>query len=192
MSAHEVIARGKEAGVRFVPEEHLPGSMAVAFQDAARLGTLACELTRRHGGRVVPRINLDDKQHDAMTRQHVVDAVAAHVDSHERAGWQANMIKNKMRPIHPGEVLLEEYLRPLDLSANRLAQVIDVPANRISASVAEERNITADTALRLSKALRTTPEFWMNLQQAFELRTAEQDKKTAAAVKNIKAISKTR
>ena len=100
------------------------------------------------------------------------------------------MIKNNMRPIHPGEILHEEFLRPLDMSANRLAQAIDVPANRISAIVAEERAVTADTALRLSKALGTTPEFWLNLQQAFELRTAERDKETAAAVKKITPFPK--
>ena len=61
--------------------------------------------------------------------------------------------KNSMRPIHPGEVLREEFLLPLDLSSNRLAQAIGVPANRISGIVAEERAVTADTALRLAAAL---------------------------------------
>lgn len=81
--------------------------------------------------------------------------------------------KNAMRPIHPGEVLREEFLAPLEMSANRLAQAIDVPANRITELVAERRSVTADTALRLARALGTTPEFWLNLQQSFELRTAE-------------------
>ncbi|HEX4629210.1 MAG TPA: HigA family addiction module antitoxin [Gemmatimonadales bacterium] len=61
-------------------------------------------------------------------------------------------MKNRMRPIHPGEILLEEYLKPMDMSANALAQAINVPANRISAIVNGERGITADTALRLSAA----------------------------------------
>src|ERR1700723_718041 len=69
-------------------------------------------------------------------------------------------------------------LLPLDLSSNRLAQAIGVPANRISEIVAEERAVTADTALRLAAALGTTPEFWLNLQQSYELRLAEQDKET--------------
>lgn len=81
--------------------------------------------------------------------------------------------KNGMRPVHPGEILSEEFLRPLDLSANRLAGAINVPANRISEIVAERRNVTADTALRLAKAFGTTPEFWLNLQQTYELRVAE-------------------
>ena len=83
--------------------------------------------------------------------------------------------KNGMRPIHPGEVLREEFLVPLDLSANRLATAIHVPANRISEIVSERRAITADTALRLSRAFGTTPEFWLNLQQTYELRIAEHE-----------------
>lgn len=81
--------------------------------------------------------------------------------------------KNGMRPIHPGEILQEEFLIPLNMSASRLAQVIEVPANRMTELVAKRRSVTADTALRLARAFGTSPEFWMNLQQTFELRTAE-------------------
>lgn len=97
-------------------------------------------------------------------------------------------MKNSMRPIHPGEILLEEFLKPLDLSANRLAQAIDVPANRITELVGERRAMTADTALRLSVVFDTTPEFWMNLQQAYEIRTAA--KALGAALKSIKPFKK--
>lgn len=83
--------------------------------------------------------------------------------------------KNGMRPIHPGEILNEEFLEPLDMSANRLATLLDIPANRVSEIVGERRSITADTALRLARAFGTTPEFWMNLQIAYELRTAERE-----------------
>ena len=96
--------------------------------------------------------------------------------------------KNNMRPIHPGEILREEYLTPLEMSANQLAQAIDVPTNRITEIVAERRAITADTALRLGKALRTTPQFWLNLQQAYELRHAEHE--GAASLRAIKPIIK--
>lgn len=82
-------------------------------------------------------------------------------------------MKNAMRPIHPGEILREEYLGPLGMSANALASAIGVPANRVTEIVAERRAVTADTALRLARALSTTPEFWLNLQQAYELRTTE-------------------
>ena len=87
-----------------------------------------------------------------------------------------------------GEIFREEFLQPLDLSANRLAQVLDVPANRITKIVGERRAITAETALRLAKAFDTTAEFWMNLQQAYELRTAE--RQLAGALKAIKRLPK--
>jgi addiction module HigA family antidote len=80
-----------------------------------------------------------------------------------------------MRPIHPGEILREEFLVPLDMSANQLALHLHVPANRISAIVSGERAITADTALRLARFFRTTAEFWMNLQKTYELRLAEDE-----------------
>ncbi len=85
------------------------------------------------------------------------------------------MTRNRMRPIHPGEILREEFLTPLDMSANRLAMALHVPANRITAILNGERGITAETALRLARYFGTTPAFWLNLQQAFELRTAEKD-----------------
>jgi addiction module HigA family antidote len=97
-------------------------------------------------------------------------------------------MKNKMRPIHPGEILREEFLAPLEMSANRLAQVLAVPANRITEIVGERRAITAETALRLSRAFDTTPEFWLNLQQAYELRSAE--KALGPVLKAIKPIKK--
>jgi addiction module HigA family antidote len=95
-------------------------------------------------------------------------------------------MKNQMRPIHPGEILREEYLGPLELSANALAHVVGAPANRISAIVAEKRAVTADTALRLARAFETSPEFWLNLQQVFDLRTAE--RAVGPAVRGIKPI----
>jgi antitoxin HigA-1 len=97
--------------------------------------------------------------------------------------------KNNMRPVHPGEILREEFLVPLDLSANRLAQAIGVPTNRITELVGERRGMTADTALRLSIVFDTTPEFWMNLQQAYELRSTA--KELGPTLKSIKPFKKT-
>lgn len=77
-----------------------------------------------------------------------------------------------MRPVHPGEILREE-LDVLELSAKAFAAALDVPGNRITAILNGQRGITADTALRLSRYLGTTPEFWLNLQTTFELRVAE-------------------
>jgi len=80
------------------------------------------------------------------------------------------MATNDMRPIHPGEILREEFLAPLDLSANALALALRVPAPRINDIVREKRAITPDTALRLARYFGTTPEFWLNLQTAYDLR----------------------
>ena len=74
---------------------------------------------------------------------------------------------------HPGEVLREEFLAPLGLSARQLAAAIGVPANRISDVVRERRSITADTAIRLGRYFKVDPRFWLNLQQAHELSKAE-------------------
>ena len=95
---------------------------------------------------------------------------------------------NKMRPIHPGKILREE-LEELNLSANALAKALKVPTNRITAILNEQRSITGDTALRLAKYFNTTPEFWMNLQTAHDVKKAmlesgkqiEREVKTRAA-----------
>ncbi|MFK4136013.1 HigA family addiction module antitoxin [Pseudomonas luteola] len=86
------------------------------------------------------------------------------------------MYKNGMRPVHPGEVLREEYLEPLELSAAALARAIGVSAPTVNDIVRERRGVTADIALRLSAAFGSTAEFWMNLQSTYELRLAETTK----------------
>jgi len=75
-------------------------------------------------------------------------------------------------PIHPGEQLREEFMKPLRISAYRLAKDIGVPVTRIQDIIAERRAITGDTALRLARYYDTTPEFWLNMQRDFELETA--------------------
>jgi len=82
-------------------------------------------------------------------------------------------IRNGMRAIHPGEILREEFLLPLNLSANALAIALGVPAPRINDVARERRGITADTALRLARYFGTSAEFWMGLQADYDLRTAE-------------------
>ncbi len=82
------------------------------------------------------------------------------------------MIINNMRPIHPGEILREEFLLPIGMTTHALAMAIRVPAPRIQDIVREKRSVSPDTALRLARYFGTTPEFWMNLQSAFDLRTA--------------------
>jgi addiction module HigA family antidote len=74
-----------------------------------------------------------------------------------------------MPPVHPGEILREDFMKPLALSINRLALDLHVPATRIGEIVHERRRITADTALRLARYFHTNPEFWLNLQNFFDL-----------------------
>jgi addiction module HigA family antidote len=79
----------------------------------------------------------------------------------------------KLRPVHPGETLLEEFMKPLGLSMNRMAVDLCVPVTRIADIVNERRGITADTALRFGRYFKNSPTFWMNLQTRFDLEIAE-------------------
>lgn len=79
----------------------------------------------------------------------------------------------KLPPVHPGEVLREEFLRPLSLSPYAVARAVGVPRTRIERLAREETPVTADTALRLGKFFGTTPVFWMNIQAQFDLEMAE-------------------
>jgi antitoxin HigA-1 len=79
------------------------------------------------------------------------------------------MIKKRMAPLHPGEVLQEEFLIPMGLSQNKLAIALHVPARRINEIVLRKRGVTADTALRLALYFNMSPQFWLGLQMDFEL-----------------------
>jgi addiction module HigA family antidote len=92
-----------------------------------------------------------------------------------------------MPPVHPGEVLLEEFLRPLGVSQYQLAKAIDVPARRINEIIHGQRRITADTALRLSRYFGTSERFWLNLQSRYDLET-EKDR-LGAALDGIRPLS---
>ena len=83
------------------------------------------------------------------------------------------MSRRKLQPVSPGEMLREEFLRPLELSANQVARALAVPANRITGILNNTRGITADSALRLARYFDTTPEFWMNLQSRYDLEMAK-------------------
>ncbi len=83
------------------------------------------------------------------------------------------MAENKLNPVHPGEVLLEEFLKPMELSQNRVAIEIGVHARRINEVVLGKRRITADTALRLARFFGMSPQFWMGLQSDYDLDVAE-------------------
>ncbi len=89
--------------------------------------------------------------------------------------------------IHPGEILLEEFLNPMDISQNRLARAMDVPPRRINEIVHGKRAITADTALRLARALGTTEQFWMGLQADYDLEEAR--KSSSDKLKKIEKVA---
>ena len=92
--------------------------------------------------------------------------------------------RDRLPPIHPGEILREEFLAPLGMSAHELALALRVPATRINDIVNEKRGITADTALRLSRYFGTTAKFWLNLQASYELEAAE-DQLGKAVVREV-------
>ncbi len=83
------------------------------------------------------------------------------------------MATKKLAPVHPGELLQREFLEPMGLSQNRLALALRVPARRINEIVLRKRGITADTALRLSRYFKMSPQFWLGLQMDYELDMAE-------------------
>lgn len=87
-----------------------------------------------------------------------------------------------MQPIHPGEILMEDFLEPFAISQYRLAKDIDVAPRRINEIIHGERAISADTALRFGKYFRTSPQFWLNLQSHFDL--AVQEEELASVLKN--------
>ena len=86
------------------------------------------------------------------------------------------MKTKKLPPIHPGEILREEFMKPRDLSQNALARALNVPPRRINEIVMEKRSITADTALRLARYFGTTAEMWTGLQADYDLRLARYEK----------------
>lgn len=88
--------------------------------------------------------------------------------------------------VHPGEILREEYLRPLGMSAGALARKLGVPRTRIERLVSEQTAVTTDTALRLAKYFRTSPEFWMSLQVSYDLKVEAREK--AEMIDAIEAI----
>ncbi len=100
------------------------------------------------------------------------------------------MVKDKLAPIHPGEVLLEEFLKPMGLSQNRLALDIRVPSRRINEIVLGKRRITVDTALRLARYFNMSPQFWLGLQMDYDLDLAE-DELIEKIAREVKIFSPT-
>ncbi|HXW90384.1 MAG TPA: HigA family addiction module antitoxin [Terriglobales bacterium] len=93
----------------------------------------------------------------------------------------------KLKPVHPGEILHEEFMKPLGLSMNKLALALRVPVTRIADIVGERRGITADTALRLARYFKNAPVFWMNLQTRYDLEVA-QDELAAKVERDVQPL----
>ena len=100
------------------------------------------------------------------------------------------MATKKLDPVHPGEILQKEFLEPMGLSQNRLALALRVPARRINEIVLGKRGITADTALRLARYFKMSPQFWLGLQMDYELDVAE-DMLEGRLEKEVKPMSAT-
>ena len=98
------------------------------------------------------------------------------------------MSNKKIDPIHPGEILREEFLKPLGLSQNKIARDIGVPPRRINEIVLEKRRLTADTALRLAHYFNMSPQFWLGLQMDYEL-DLENDKLSSKIIKEVSIYS---
>ena len=97
------------------------------------------------------------------------------------------MPRKKLAPVHPGEILVEEFLKPLALTEYRLAKGLRVPARRINEIVHGKRAITADTALRLGRFFRNSPRFWLNLQTGFDLES-EADRLGAKLTRDVEIL----
>lgn len=99
------------------------------------------------------------------------------------------MGKSLMSPVHPGEILREDFMKPLGLSINRLALDLRVPATRIGEIVHERRRITADTALRLARYFQTNPEFWLNLQNFYDLEVSRRSGAVSIIARDVRPAS---
>ena len=96
------------------------------------------------------------------------------------------MTSQKLPPVHPGEILLEEYLKPLGISQNKLGRDLNVPAQRINEIVRGQRTITVDTALRLARYFQTSPQFWLNLQARYDLEMAEETRLLERVIREVR------
>ncbi|HWO37537.1 MAG TPA: HigA family addiction module antitoxin [Candidatus Acidoferrum sp.] len=97
----------------------------------------------------------------------------------------------KLKPVHPGEILREEFMKPLGLSMNKMAMDLRVPVTRIAEIVAERRSVTADSALRFARYFNNSPTFWMNLQSRYDLEVA-QDELAAKVERDVQPLETAR
>jgi addiction module HigA family antidote len=128
-----------------------------------------------------------DNSRGDQRRQRMSDAAVSLDDLRADAAEQGLVPAGPPRPIHPGEILWEEFMKPLGLKAPTTAKAIGVPRTRIERLVAGQTALSPDTALRLARAFDAPPKFWMNLQAAYDLEVTEQElAKTLAAIRPLK------
>jgi addiction module HigA family antidote len=94
-----------------------------------------------------------------------------------------------MAPVHPGEILREDFMKPMNLTANKLALDLHIPATRIAEIAHERRRITADTALRLARYFNTNPEFWLNLQNFYDLEVSRRSGTLSEIERHVHPVS---
>jgi addiction module HigA family antidote len=141
------------------------------------------------GGRGAPEREIAETSPEALRgeqrRQRMVDAAVSLDELRADAAAMAGRAPEPSRPIHPGEILWEEFMKPMGVKAPTTAKALGVPRTRIERMVAGQTAVSPDTALRLSRAFpSTTPLFWLNLQAAYDLELAEQEMgKSLAAIR---------
>lgn len=96
------------------------------------------------------------------------------------------MTSQKLPPVHPGEILLEEYLKPLGISQTKLGRDLNVPPQRINDIVRGQRAVTVDTALRLARYFHTSPQLWLNLQSHYDLKIAQETRLVKRVIKEVR------
>ena len=107
----------------------------------------------------------------------------------DKRGTEMRKAEKLMDPVHPGEILREDFMKPLGLSVNKLALDLHVPATRIGEIVHERRRITAETALRLARYFKTNAEFWLNLQTFYDLEVTRRSGKTSEIERQVQPVS---
>jgi addiction module HigA family antidote len=106
----------------------------------------------------------------------------------DKRGTEMGKAEKLMAPVHPGEILREDFMKPLGLSANKLALELHVPATRIGEIVHERRRITAETALRLARYFKTNAEFWLNLQNCYDLEVTRRSGKSSEIERQVQPV----
>jgi antitoxin HigA-1 len=119
------------------------------------------------------------------TTRRLAESLSSNYHQDRREKMLKSIPKKLMPPVHPGEILREDFMKPLNLTVNKLALELRVPATRIGEIVHERRRITAETALRLARYFHTNPEFWLNLQNFYDLELSKRSGKASEIERQV-------